>query len=83
VLWGLALRWLLLWLVRAGLDRDITALVRGLPEAGIVDPLVGDFATAAERVGEYLDDGERLAAEADALAAEIAEPTGLGHLRRG
>jgi energy-coupling factor transporter ATP-binding protein EcfA2 len=82
LLWGLALRWLLLWLVRAGLDRDIAALVRGLPQAGVVDPLLADFQTAAERVGDYLADGERLAAEADALASAIAEPTGLGHLRR-
>jgi energy-coupling factor transporter ATP-binding protein EcfA2 len=82
LLWGLALRWLLLWLVRAGLDRDIAALVRGLPQAGVVDPLLADFQTAAERMGDYLADGERLAAEADALASAIAEPTGLGHLRR-
>jgi len=82
VLWGLLLRWLLLWLVRAGLDRDIAALMRGLPEAGIVDPLLADFASAAERVGDYLTEGERLAAGADALAAAITEPSGLGHLRR-
>ncbi|MFM8415503.1 MAG: GTPase domain-containing protein [Planctomycetota bacterium] len=83
VLWGLALRWLLLRLVRAGLDRDIAALVRGLPQARIVDPLLADFAAAADRVGDYLADGERLAAEANALAAAITESTGLGHLRRG
>ena len=82
VLWGLVLRWLLLWMVRAGLDRDILALVRGLPEADIVDPLLADFANAADRVGDYLATGERLAAEADALAA-ATEPSGLGHLRRG
>lgn len=81
ILWGLALRWLLLWLVRAGLDRDITALVRGLPEARILDPLVADFAVAAERLCDYLDEGGRLAAMADAVAADV-EPSGLGHLRR-
>ena len=82
VLWGLALRWLLLRLVRAGLDRDIAALVRGLPQARIVDPLLADFTAAADRVGDYLAEGERLSAEADALAAATTEPTGLGHLRR-
>ena len=82
VLWGLALRWLLMRLVRAGLDRDIAALVRGLPQARIVDPLLADFAAAADRVSDYLAEGERLAAEADALAAAISEPSGLGQLRR-
>ena len=82
ILWGLFLRWLLLWLVRAGLDHDITALVRSLPEAELVDPLVADFATAAERVQGYLATGERLAGEAKALAAAVAEPSGLGRLRR-
>ncbi len=81
ILWGLLLRWLLLWLVRAGLDRDITALVRSLPEAELVDPLLADFATAAERVQGYLATGERLAGEAKALAAAVAEPSGLGRLR--
>jgi hypothetical protein len=82
ILWGLLLRWLLLWLVRAGLDRDITALVRSLPEAELVDPLLADFATAAERVQGYLATGERLAGEAKALASPLAEPSGLGRLRR-
>jgi len=82
ILWGLTLRWLLLWLVRVGLDRDIAALVKGLPEARILDPLVADFATAAGRLCDHLDEGDRLAAEAEAIAA-AAEPSGLGHLRGG
>jgi hypothetical protein len=67
--------------IEAGLDRDITALVRSLPEAELVDPLLADFATAAERVQGYLATGERLAGEARALVAAVAEPSGLGRLR--
>jgi hypothetical protein len=43
---------------------------------------LADFATAAERVQGYLATGERLAGEAKALAAAVAEPSGLGRLRR-
>ena len=82
ILWGVVLRWLLLWLVRAGLDHDIAALVRSLPEAELAAPLLSDFATAAEQVQGYLSAGDRLAGEAKALAATVAEPSGLGRLRR-
>ncbi len=82
ILWGLVLRWLLLVLVRAGLNRDISGLVQGLPEAKLIDPLVADFAKAAERLQDYLAQGERLAGEAEALAVAVGEPSGLGRLRR-
>jgi energy-coupling factor transporter ATP-binding protein EcfA2 len=80
ILWGLVLRWVVLVLVRAGLDRDIGVLVSRLPEAGLVDPFLADFASAADGLGEYLDDGARLAAKAESLARATAEPTGLGRL---
>jgi energy-coupling factor transporter ATP-binding protein EcfA2 len=83
VLWGLLLRWLVMLLIRAGLDRDIAALVARLPEAKLVDPLLADFATAADRVERYLAEGDRLAAEAETLAAAAADPGGLGRLRAG
>ncbi len=82
ILWGLLLRWGVFALVRAGLDRDITALVSRLPAAKLVDPLLADFEEAARDVRSYLDDGDRLGREADALAATLAEPAaGLGRLR--
>jgi len=82
ILWGLALRWFVFALVRLGLDRDIDALVARLPAAGLVDPLLADFKTAADRVTEFLDDGERLGREADGLAASLDAVPGLGRLRR-
>ena len=82
ILWGLALRWFVFALVRLGLDRDIDALVARLPAAGLVDPLLADFKMAADRVTEFLDDGERLGREADALAASLDAAPGLGRLRR-
>ncbi len=81
ILWGLVLRWLVMVLVRTGLDRDITALVGRLPEAGLVDPLLADFAAAADQLQRYLVEGDRLAGEAEALAAAAADPGGLGRLR--
>jgi energy-coupling factor transporter ATP-binding protein EcfA2 len=82
VLWGLLLRWIAFAVVRRGLDRDITALVGRLPAAGLVDPLLDDFATAAVRAREYLDTGARLGREAEALAAALGEPAArLGRLR--
>ena len=81
ILWGLVLRWLVMVLVRTGLDRDITALVGRLPEAGLVDPLLADFASAADQLQRYLVEGDRLAGEAETLAAAAADPGGLGRLR--
>ena len=84
LLWGLALRWIVFAVVRRGLDRDITALVGRLPAAGLVDPLLGDFTTAAARGREYLDTGARLNRQAESLAAALGEPTArLGRLRGG
>ena len=84
LLWGLALRWIVFAIVRRGLDRDITALVGRLPAAGLVDPLLGDFAAAATRAREYLDTAARLDREAESLAAALGEPAArLGRLRGG
>ena len=83
ILWGLVLRWIVFAVVRSGLDRDITALVGRLPAAKLVDPLLTDFAAAAARTTAFLDEGDRLGAEADALAARLAEPAALGRLRGG
>lgn len=82
VLWGLFLRWLIFTLVRLGLDRDIESLVGGLPAARLVDPLLADFADAADATTAWLDEGERLGADADRLAAVCGETPGLGRLRR-
>jgi energy-coupling factor transporter ATP-binding protein EcfA2 len=81
VLWGLLLRWVVFAVVRSGLERDITALVGRLPAAKLVDPLLADFAAAAARTTAFLEDGDRLGAEADALAVSLAEPAALGRLR--
>ncbi len=83
ILWGLLLRWGVLALVRSGLDRDIELLVSRLPEAGLVDPFLADFTHAAEALGQYLDDGQRLAAQAESFAKDSAEPSGLGRLAKG
>lgn len=83
VLWGLSLRWAVFALVRRGLERDIAALVSRLPAARLVDPLLADFAAAARAAGTFRADGDRLGAAADALAAALEEPAGLGRLRRG
>jgi energy-coupling factor transporter ATP-binding protein EcfA2 len=83
ILWGLLLRWIVFAVVRSGLDRDITALVGRLPAAKLVDPLLADFADAAARTTAFLDEGDRLGKEADALAAALDEPAALGRLRGG
>jgi hypothetical protein len=82
ILVGLMLRWMLFAWVRSGLHRDIAALMARLPSARLVDPLIVDFASAAETIREFIDAGDRLGAEAEALAARLEEPTtGLGRLR--
>jgi hypothetical protein len=84
ILWGLLLRWLVFARLRRGIDRDIQSLLARLPQAGLVDPLLADFASAAEKTTHFLDEGERLAAEAAALAVATGEVTGtLGRLRGG
>jgi energy-coupling factor transporter ATP-binding protein EcfA2 len=82
VLWGLALRWLLLVRLRVGLDHDIERLVAGLGDAHLVDPLVADFAAAGARAAGYLAEQRRLAERCATLAAALDEPGGgLGRLR--
>lgn len=82
ILWGLVLRWLLFAWVRLGLHRDITALTERLPAARLVDPLINDFATAAETTQGYLEAGDRLAREVRSLAAHLDDsPSGLGRMR--
>ncbi len=83
VLWGLLLRWLVHAIVRAGLDRDVAALVRSAEGADLAAPLLADFAAASLTVGGWAADGERLAADAERLAAACGGPIGLGRLRRG
>lgn len=82
ILWGLVLRWVIMWLVRAGLDRDIQALVGSVASSRLVDPLLADFAAAAAAGSSWLEEGGRLAAEADRLADLGGETSGLGRLRR-
>jgi hypothetical protein len=82
ILWGFFLRWVVFAWVRMGLDRDIAALVSRLPAARLVDPLLADFAEAADTAGGFLERGDGLARDCAALAARLSEPTaGLGRLR--
>ena len=82
ILWGLALRWLVLGLVRFGLDRDIHSLVGSVGSSRLVDPLLADFASAADVTSAWLAEAARLNSEADRLAAAGGETPGLGRLRR-
>jgi energy-coupling factor transporter ATP-binding protein EcfA2 len=84
ILWGLFLRWLVFALVRRGLDRDIAAVIAGLPAARLVDPLLADYAEAEVAVTTFLDDAERLAGDASRLSTALAEPAGgLGRFNAG
>jgi len=83
ILWGLALRWLVMGLVRRGLDRDIQSLVGSVTSSRLADPLLADFASAADVAGAWLDEAVRLGGESDRLAAAGGETPGLGRLRRG
>ncbi|MFM9057880.1 MAG: hypothetical protein ACKOSQ_01940 [Planctomycetaceae bacterium] len=82
VLWGLLLRWVVFAVVRGGLDRDVAGLVREVSGAGLVDPLLADFAAAGAATDDWMADGARLAADAARLAAGCGGATGLGRLRR-
>jgi hypothetical protein len=82
ILWGLVLRWVIFAWVRIGLDRDINSLVGGVESARLVDPLLADFAEAAVATSDWMQEGERLGADADRLAAACGEAQGLGRLRR-
>jgi energy-coupling factor transporter ATP-binding protein EcfA2 len=82
ILFGLFLRWLVFARLRMGLNGDIAALVARLPAAGLVDPLLADFAEAAAKAGGFVERGEQLTRESAAFSARLAEPaTGLGRLR--
>jgi len=82
ILWGLLLRWVAFARVRIGLDGDIQSLVARLPVARLVDPLLADFAAAAEKTAGFIDQGELLAREHEQLVVRLAEPAGdLGRLR--
>ena len=82
ILWGLSLRWLLFARMRMGLNRDIAALVSRLPAARLVDPLLADFATAAEKTNGFIERCDQLGSQSAALSARLADSaTGLGRLR--
>jgi hypothetical protein len=82
ILWGFLLRWIVLARGRAGLDRDIDAIAARLPHARLVDPLVADFAAAADATARFIDEGDRLARDHEKLVAQLAAPSGgLGRLQ--
>jgi energy-coupling factor transporter ATP-binding protein EcfA2 len=81
ILWGLLLRWILFAWVRLGLERDITSLMARLPAARLIDPLLGDFAAAAELVGGCLEAADRLGTEGRSLITRLDDPAaGLGRI---
>ena len=82
ILWGFFLRWIAFARVRVGLDSDIQALVARLPQAHLTDPLLADFAAAADATATFIEQGDRLGHDHEALVADLAEPVGgLGRLR--
>jgi energy-coupling factor transporter ATP-binding protein EcfA2 len=82
ILWGLLLRWIAFARVRVGLDSDIQSLVSRLPEAHLTDPLLADFAAAADVTARFIDAGDRLDRDHEGLVARLTEPSGgLGRLR--
>jgi hypothetical protein len=65
-----------------GLDNDIQTLVARLPEAHLTDPLLADFAAAADATALFIEQGDRLSRDHETLVARLAEPGGgLGRLR--
>jgi len=82
ILVGFLLRWVVMARGRAGLDRDIAAIAGRLPEARLVDPLVADFAAAADDTARFIGQGERLGRDHEQLVARLDTPTGgLGRLQ--
>jgi hypothetical protein len=82
ILWGFFLRWLAFARVRVGLDGDIQTLVNRLPQAHLTDPLLADFAAAADAAAVFIEQGDRLGRDHEALVARLTEPGGgLGRLR--
>ena len=82
LLWGFFLRWVVLRLMRVGLDRDLALVLEQLPEARLTEPLVAEYAHAARAMQRYLAEADRLTAEAQALVAgNETGPGDLGRLR--
>jgi len=82
ILWGFFLRWIAFARVRVGLDSDIQTLVSRLPQAHLTDPLLADFAAAADATALFIEQGDRLGRDHDTLVARLTEPGGdLGRLR--
>lgn len=82
LLWGFFLRWVVLQLMRVGLDRDLALVLEQLPEARLTEPLVAEYAHAARAMQRFLAEADRLTAEAQALVAgNETGPGDLGRLR--
>ena len=82
ILWGFFLRWIAFARVRVGLDSDIQTLVARLPQAHLTDPLLADFAAAADATTQFIAQADRLSHDHETLVARLAEPSsGLGRLR--
>ena len=82
ILWGFFLRWIAFARVRVGLDSDIQTLVARLPQAHLTDPLLADFAAAADATTQFIEQADRLSRDHETLVARLAEPSsGLGRLR--
>ena len=82
ILWGFFLRWIAFARVRVGLNSDIQTLVARLPQAHLTDPLLADFAAAADATALFIEQGDRLSRDHEGLVARLTEPGGdLGHLR--
>ena len=82
ILWGFFLRWIAFARVRVGLDSDIQTLVARLPQAHLTDPLLADFAAAADATTQFIAQADRLSRDHETLVARLTEPSsGLGRLR--
>ena len=82
ILWGFFLRWIAFARVRVGLDSDIQTLVARLPQAHLTDPLLADFAAAADATTQFIEQADRLSRDHETLVARLTEPSsGLGRLR--
>ena len=82
ILWGFFLRWIAFARVRVGLNSDIQTLVSRLPQAHLTDPLLADFAAAADATALFIEQGDRLSRDHETLVARLTEPGGdLGRLR--
>jgi len=82
ILFGLALRWLVFARLRMGIEGDIAALVARLPRAKLVDPLLADFANAADRTGRFVARGDDLARSVASMRAGLSgQASALGRLR--